>query len=225
MPDPQPVGGGIRRRGLTRERVLEAAIALADAEGIAALTMRRLADEVDVKAMALYNHVDNKDDLLDAMIERAAESIVLPDDDADWRTHARQRAISAHVELLRHPWLAPLWASRIALGPARMSYMDSALRSLRRAGFTGELLDRSYHAVENHIIGHALQSVGFPLDSADMRQIGQAFLRAFPVEDYPDLADHIRHHLAKAEEGRESDEFEFGLDLILDGLERLRHDS
>jgi AcrR family transcriptional regulator len=172
--------------------------------------------------MALYNHVDDKDDLVDAMIERAASTIELPEDGLPWRSHAMHRATSAHRVLMRHAWLAPVWTSRISLGPARMAYMDCALRSLRLAGFSGVLLDRTYHAIENHIIGHALQSVGFPLDAEGMKVMGPAFLRAFPVEQYPDLGAHIRHHLESTEPSSAEEEFRFGLDLILDGLERLR---
>jgi AcrR family transcriptional regulator len=219
-PDSQPAETGApRRRTLNRDQVLDAAIRLVDAEGIGALTMRRLGSDLGVKAMALYNHVDNKDDLLDAILDRAAEEIDVPDSAAEWRDHARRRAISAHTVLLRHPWLAPVWTSRISLGPARMRYMDSALRALDGAGFSPGLLDRTYHAIENHIIGHAMQALGFPLDAAEMQKRGQEFLRSFPEEEYPALAAHVRHHLEHVDEG---DEFEFGLDLLLDGLERIR---
>jgi AcrR family transcriptional regulator len=208
-----------RRTPLNRDRVLEAGVVLAHAEGIGAMSMRRLGRELGVEAMSLYNHVRNKDDLLDGMLDRVAGEIELPDGDPDWRHHARRRAISAHTMLMRHPWAAALWTARLSLGPARMRYMDSALRSLREAGFSPGLLDRTYHTIENHIVGHALQALGFPLDQDEMAAVGESFLRAFPSADYPDLAAHIRHHLEHPAEG---DEFEFGLDLILDGLERLR---
>ncbi|MEV2278105.1 TetR/AcrR family transcriptional regulator [Nocardiopsis sp. NPDC049922] len=208
-----------RRATLSRPRVIEAGIRLADAEGADALSMRRLGRELGVEAMALYNHVDNKDDLLDGMLERAAEEIELPDDGADWRRSARRRAVSAHTVLMRHPWLPALWTSRINLGPARMRYMDHALRSLREAGFPPDLLDRAYHAIENHVVGHAMQAIGFTLDEEQMRELGEPLLRSSPLAEYPDLIAHIRHHLERPSQG---DDFEFGLDLILDGLERLR---
>jgi AcrR family transcriptional regulator len=211
-----------RRAPLNRDRVLDAGVALADAEGIGALTMRRLGRELGVEAMALYNHVQNKDDLLDGMLDRVAGEIELPDSGPDWRHHARQRAISAHAVLMRHPWAAALWTSSINLGPARMRYLDSALRSLREAGFPPDLLDRTFHAVENHIVGHALQALGFPLDHDEMEEMGERFLRSFPVKEYPDVAAHIRHHLKHRDNG---DGFEFGLGVILDGLERMRSPS
>ncbi|WP_017622750.1 TetR/AcrR family transcriptional regulator [Nocardiopsis chromatogenes] len=208
-----------RRTTLNRPRVVEAAVGLADAEGVEALTMRRLGRELGVEAMALYNHVGGKDDLLDAMVESTAEEIVLPEDGTPWRAYARGRALSAHAVMLRHPWLPALWTSRLAVGPARMRYMDGALRSLREAGFPPGLLDRAYHAVENHIVGHALQAVGFPLDQEGMREAGEPLLRSPALEPFPDLLAHIRHHLA-APPG--DDAFAFGLDLLLDGVDRLR---
>lgn len=211
-----------RRTTLNRDRVLDAGIALADAEGIGAVTMRRLGRELGVEGMALYNHIDNKHDLLDGMLDCVAAEIELPDSGPDWRDQARRRAISAHAAFMRHPWSAALWTASINLGPARMRYLDNALRSLRQAGFPLELLDRTFHTIENHIVGHALQALGFPLDHGQMEQIGEDFLRTFPVTQYPDLAAHIRHHLEHQDNG---DGFEFGLDLILDGLERMRTPS
>lgn len=225
-----PTGpGGPNRRGLTRERVLDAAITLADTHGIDGLTMRRLGEALGVQAMALYNHVEHKDDLLDAMVDRVAESIVLPPDvpaaqaAGHWAEHARRRALAAHAVLIGHPWVAPLWASRLALGPARMRSMDAALANLRRAGFPPGLLDQAYHTIENHILGHAMQAQAFPLEPEQMQEVGEAFLRTFPSAEYPELAAHIRHHLEPTTDAGEGDDgFAFGLELILDGLERLR---
>lgn len=208
-----------RRTPLNRDRVVAAAVALADAEGIGALTMRRLGRELEVEAMALYNHVANKDDLLDGMLDWIAAEIELPDNGRDWRDHVRRRAISAHTAMMRHPWAAPLWTSSIDLGPARMRYLDSALRCLREAGLPPDLLDRAFHTIENHIFGHVLQAQGFPLDHDQMEEMGERLMESFPVREYPDLAAHIRHHLQQDENG---DAFEFGLALILDGLERMR---
>jgi AcrR family transcriptional regulator len=208
-----------RRVPVNRDRVLDAAIALADAEGIAAVTMRRLGGRLGVEGMALYNHVSNKEDLLDAMLDRVAGEIELPDTGPDWREHTRRRAISAHTVLMRHPWSVALWTASINLGPARMRYLDSALRNLRDAGFPPDLLDRTFHAVENHIVGHALQALGFPLDQSDMQQIGEDYLRSFPQQRYPDLAAHIRYHLDHQDK---TDGFAFELDLILDRLEQIR---
>lgn len=208
-----------RRATLTRDRVLDAGVVLADAEGIGALSMRRLGRELGVEAMSLYNHVDGKADLLDGMLDRVVGEIEVPEGGADWREQARRRAVSAHEALMRHPWAASLWTSSVNPGPERMRYMDGALRSLRAANFTPGLLDRAFHTIEDHLVGHALQALGFPLDPDQMQEAGESVLRSFPVETYPDLAAHIRYHLEPHAEGGG---FEFGLALILDGLERLR---
>jgi AcrR family transcriptional regulator len=216
--------GRQRRQRLNRTRVVDGAIALADAGGLDAVVMRRLAKHLGVEAMSLYNHIANKDALLDGVLDRVAGEIELPEAGLDWRRHTRSRAVSAHAMLLRHPWAAGLWTSRISLGEARLRYLECALRTFREAGFSGVLLDRGFHAVENHILGHAMQAMGFPLDSEQMATEGESLLRVFPSDDYPDLAAHIRHHLDHPSAG-DDDEFEFGLDLILDGLERMLAES
>jgi AcrR family transcriptional regulator len=209
-----------QRTPLSRERVLHAAVAMADAEGIGSLTMRGLAGQLQVEAMSLYNHVDNKDDLLDGMIELVAAEIEAPDEDASWRAAIRQRAISAHDALLRHPWSSVLWASRMNVGPARMRHMDAMLRQLREAGFAPGLLDVGFHTLENHVVGHALQASSFPFDADDLPALSASYLEGFPSEEFPDLAVHIRHHMVQP--AGEVSSFEFGLDSILDGLERAR---
>ena len=208
------------RTPLNRERVLHAAIEVADAEGIDALTMRGLAGQLQVEAMSLYNHVENKDDLLDGMIELVAAEIEDPDDAADWKTAIRQRAISAHDTLLHHPWSSILWASRMNVGPARMRHMDAMLRNLREAGFTPELLDVAFHTLQNHIVGHALQASNLPFDADDLPALSARYLESFPAENYPDLAAHIRHHMDVP--AGEISSFKFGLDAILDALDRAR---
>ncbi|MEX2627150.1 MAG: TetR/AcrR family transcriptional regulator [Ilumatobacteraceae bacterium] len=209
------------RTPLNRERVLRAAIELADDEGIDSLTMRGLAARLDVEAMSLYNHVANKDDVLDGMVELVAEEIEEPAGDADWSAAVRQRSISAHDALLRHPWSSLLWTSRTSTGPARMRHVDALLRDLREAGFAPGVLDLAFHTLQNHVIGHALQRSSFAFDADDLPRLSAEFLHDFPADDYPDLADHIRYHVEQTSPERSA--FEFGLDLILDGLERIRH--
>ncbi|MBO0610745.1 TetR/AcrR family transcriptional regulator [Myceligenerans salitolerans] len=252
---PKQAGRPSGRPTLTRDRVLDAGVAMADAEGIGTLSMRRLGKELGVEGMALYNHVKNKDDLFEGMLDRVAAEIDLPatghadapsvgadapsagaavpgtgsapaaqsraDPAAprvDWRSRARWRAVSAHATFMRHPWSAALWTSSVGVGPARMRYLDTALRDLREAGFADGLLDLAFHTVENHIVGHAMQELGFSLAPGEMEAMGAELLRSFPVEEYPFLAEHIRYHVEETGD----DAFEFGLDLILDGLERLR---
>ena len=207
---------------MSRDRVLRTAIGLADREGIDALTMRRLASELGVEAMTLYHYVANKDEMLEGMIDLVAQEVPFEDEGADWKRATRARAIATREILLRHPWAGSLWIHS-GLGPGRTRYMDSALRTFREGGLSPEVTERVYHAVENHIFGYTLQAQAFPLEEKDLEAVGTAVLQALPVDEFPYLAEHIGQHLEKGtlDEG----DFEFGLDLILDGVERLAEGS
>jgi AcrR family transcriptional regulator len=208
------------RSPLTKERVLEAAIRLADEGGIDSLSMRKLGQELGVEAMSLYNHVKNKDEVLDGIVEVVVREVELPPAEEDWKTALRQNAISAHEALMRHPWAATLWWRR-AEGPDRMRGAEFMLRTLREAGFSEDLTYHGYHVLVSHILGFTLQAVNFPIETKEeLQELAADFLQDFPVDEYPYLGEHIRQH---ADPG-DSDEgaFAFGLDLILDGLERLR---
>ena len=208
------------RTPLSRDRVLRAAITLADEGGITGLSMRKLAQQLGVEAMSLYNHVANKDDLLDGIVELVATEIDLAPDEADWRTAMRRRALSAHEVLLEHPWACNLWMSSQTFGPARMAFADSVLRGFREAGFSGNLTYHAFHVLQSHVMGYTLYVASFQFDLAELRELAASYLETFPADDYPDLAEHIRQHM-EPEEGHEG-AFAFGLDLILDSLERLR---
>ena len=210
------------RTPLNRERVLRAAIALADVGGIESLTMRKLGQELGVEAMSLYNHVANKDDILDGVVDLVFGEITVPSGRADWKMAMRQRAISARAVLLRHPWATRLMQSRTKPGPATMRHHDSVLGSLRAAGFTLDLAAHAYSLMDSYIYGFALQQTNLPLDtSQNAARVAQDILRQLPADDYPHLAEMIIEHAMKPGYAY-ADEFEFGLDLILDGLESLR---
>ncbi len=210
----------MQREPLSRERVLETALAIADADGLGAMTMRKIAAELGVEAMSLYHHVANKDDILDGLLDLVAAEIDLTDE-GDWKETTRQRAISAKTVLLRHRWASMLWVSRLHVGPARMRYMDVALRTFRTGGLDEGLTHHAYHAVDNHIIGYAMQQVNFAFDVDDLDQLADSFLRELPADTYPDLALHVRQHMDPPAD--DETEFEFGLRLILDGIERIHH--
>ncbi len=205
------------RTPLTRDRVLRAAIDLADAGGLDALSMRKLAQALRVEAMSLYHYVANKDDILNAILDVVVGEFDLPADAPDWKAALRSSAVSAHQALLRHRWAGRLLTSA-ATGPARLHHMEWLLGQLREAGFSAALTHHGYHALDSHIIGFTLWEVGFPDELADL---AATFLRQLPVEQYPYLAEHIEAHL-EAPGPEDASEFEFGLDLILDGIERLR---
>ena len=203
---------------LSKERVLRAAVALADKGGLATLSMRNLGQALGVEAMSLYNHVANKDEILDGMVEVAVGEIDLPAAGAVWKTAMRRRAISAHAALVRHPWASGLIVSRINIGPAMLRYVDSTLGVLRTAGFSYAMVDRAWNAMDSFIYGFTLQELNFPFQPDEYADVAADYLPQLPADEYPHLAE-----LTKLVMGGEHDgvaEFEFGLDLILDGLER-----
>jgi AcrR family transcriptional regulator len=209
------------RAPLSRERVLRAAIALADTSGIESLTMRKLGEALQVEAMSLYNHVANKDDILDGIVDLVFSEIALPSERAGWKTAMRKRAISAHEALLRHPWAPSLMQSRARPGPATLRHHDSVLGSLRKAGFTLVMAAHAVSVIDGYVYGFALQQINIPLQSREqVAEIGESILRQLAGE-YPHLAEMITDHAMQP--GYDYvEEFEFGLDLILDGLGRLR---
>jgi AcrR family transcriptional regulator len=210
-----------RRTPLSRERVLRAALRLADAGGIEALTMRQVGEELQVEAMSLYNHVANKDDILDGIVDLVFTEIDLPSDQADWKPAMRKRAISARDALLRHPWATSLMHSRTNPGSAQLRHHDSVLGCLRKAGFTLVMAAHAVSVIDGYLYGFALQQLNLPLRTPEqVADVGEAILRQL-AGDYPHLAEMITEHALQP--GYDySEEFEFGLDLILDGLENPR---
>jgi AcrR family transcriptional regulator len=209
------------RAPLSRERVLRAALVLADRSGIDSLSMRKLGQELGVEAMSLYNHVANKDDIIDGIVDLVFGEIDLPPDGIDWKPAMRKRAISAHEALLRHPWAPSLMQSRSKPGAATLRHHDSVLRSLRSAGFTLVMAAHAVSVIDGYVYGFALQQINIPLQSPQqVAEVGESILRQL-AGAYPHLAEMIIDHAMKP--GYDyGDEFEFGLDLILDGLGRLR---
>ena len=207
---------------LSRDRVLRAAMTLADDAGIESLTMRRLAQELGVEAMTLYYYVANKDEILNGIVDVVLDEIELPSPGSEWKAELRRTAISAYEVLVRHPWAASLVLSSSGISPARLRYMDSILGTLRLAGFSAGMTDHGYHALESHIMGFTLWEVGMDLGSAEeLAGKATAFLQALSREDMPYLVEHVEQHL-KPRRPDEAGEFAFGLDLLLDGLERYR---
>ncbi len=212
--------GAAPRVPLSRERVLRAAIDLADTGGITALSMRKLAQELGVEAMSLYYYVAKKEDLLAGMVDLVVREMELPSMGDDWKAALRKSAISAHDVLVRHPWACGLMMS-VKDGTARLRWMDAVLRCLREAGFSTELTHHAYHALDSHITGFTLWQLSFPFEAEQLADVAATFLRELPVDEYPYLAEHVEWHLTETSDDDEG-EFAFGLDLILDGLERMR---
>ncbi len=217
----EPTQGPASRAPLTRERVLGAAVLLADEDGIDALTMRELGLRLGVEAMSLYNHVANKDDILDGMVDLVVGEIDLPSGAVDWKEAMRRRAISAQSVFSRHPWASALIDSRESSGPARLRYFDWVLGTLRRAGFTPELAVRAFSVLDSYIYGFGRQQLNLSASGdVEPEELAEAFLRAIPADEYPYLREIVVDYAMDAGHD-ESADFEFGLDLILDGLQRL----
>ncbi|HEX2153753.1 MAG TPA: TetR/AcrR family transcriptional regulator [Acidimicrobiia bacterium] len=212
-----------KRVPLDRERLLHGAMAIADAEGNSALTMRSLAKELGVKPMAIYHHVANKDEILDGIINMVFAEIDLPPTDTDWKTAMRQHAVSARHVLARHPWAIPLMESRINPGPETLHQHDAVIGTLRRAGFSIEMTAHAYSLLDSYIYGFALQeSVSLPFDKETAPEVAESILANSPTDTYPYLAELATEHVLQP--GYDyGNEFEYGLDLILNGLDQILH--
>jgi AcrR family transcriptional regulator len=212
---PQP-----KRTPLTRDRVLAAAVDLADTAGIEALSMRKLGDALGVEAMSLYNHVSNKSELLDGMVDVVFGEIDLPQADADWRTAMRARAVSARQALNRHRWAIGVMESRSAPGPATLRHHDAVLGCLRRAGFSVVMTGHAYALLDSFIYGFAVQEASLPFDSPEeAERVAHDILEQAPAGEFPYLAELATERVLQGDY-HFGDEFEVGLDLLLDSLER-----
>jgi AcrR family transcriptional regulator len=204
--------------------VLRVALRNADKGGFDTLTMRKLAQVLKVAPMALYRHVTNRDDLADGLVDLVFSGIDLPPGDADWKTAMRQRALSAREVLSRHRWAIGLMVSRTNPGPATLRHHDAVIGSLRQAGFSIEMAAHAYSLLDSYIYGFPLplQELTLPFDtSQEAAEVDPDVLEAFAADEYPYLAEVTFEHVMKP--GYDyGQEFEFGLDVILDGLERVR---
>jgi AcrR family transcriptional regulator len=219
LPTPEP------RAPLSKERVLRTAVALADEGGIESLTMRRLAQELGVEAMSLYHYVAKKDDILDGILDLVLMEIELPGDTNHWKTALRRCSVSAHDVFVRHPWAPALMNSSPTVRAPRLRVMEFILATLRGAGFSAAMTDHAYHALDSHITGFSLWLSSMSLGTdEEFGALATTFLATLPPE-YPFMAEHVEQHLRalRGEADDEIGEFEFGLGLILDGLERLLH--
>ena len=220
MPSKPATDAGAPRPRLSRERVLQAAVGLADAHGIESLTMRKLGAELGVEAMSLYNHVGNKDELLTAMVDSVFAEIHLPSADDGWRTSMRERAFAMRAAMARHPWAIGLMESRPTPGPATLRHHDAVLGILRGSGFSLALAAHAYSALDAYIYGFAMQEKALPFDGEEQTaEVVEQMMAAMPGDEYPHLTEIALQHVMQP--GYDyGDEYAYGLDLILDGLER-----
>lgn len=210
------------RGRLSRRRVLETAIRRADQGGLDALTMRTLAVELGVVPAALYRHIANKDDLIDAMVDVVFAEIRLPSGGADWATSMRRRAISVLEALTRHRWAIGLMESRGNPGPANLRHHDAVIGKFRSAGFSVAKATRAYSLLDSYIYGFALTKVSLPFGSSEgVGHLSRAKLASLSPNEYPNLVESMTEQAAQADEDNE-DEFEYGLEIVLKGIERAR---
>ncbi len=209
-----------KRSTLTRERVLESAIELADEIGIESLTIRKLAAKLDVGAMTIYHHVPSKEDIVDGMVEMVFSEIEQPPADEEWKTAIRRRCVSARQVLNRHPWAAPLMESRTSPGPANLGHHEAVLRCLRDGGLSLQLTAHAYAVLDSFVYGFAFEEATLPASGGEgFAEVAEQIAANFPADDYPYLAELTLNHVL--EPGYDfGHSFEFGLDLIIDGLDR-----
>ena len=205
------------RLPLSRDRILGQALQIADADGVEALTMRRLADDLGFEAMSLYRHVANKDDVLGGILDAVLAEIESPAGGGTWDEAIRRSAISVNDVLGRHAWATDLLMSPAGIRPARLAYMNELLGSLREGGFSADTTYTAYHALDAHIFGFALWLGTHGVAPPDVVERA----RELSLDEYPYLLEHRDQHLTEGPH-REVSAFELGLDLILDGLRKLR---
>lgn len=231
--------GAKRRAPLTRDRVLDAALAIADTQGLEAVTMRSVGQALSVEAMSLYKHVANKDAILDGLVERVMREIVLPDDRLPWRAWLTERATTTRRVLLAHRFAATLIESRLAPTPARLTHHEAVLRCLRRAGFAVEAAYGAFLSLDSYVYGFVLQEVSWPFSPEERVDVVDDLAPLFADGAYPHMIEVMELVVARTEAkkkrgarapadravassaGYDAD-FAFGLDVLLDGLERHR---
>jgi AcrR family transcriptional regulator len=206
------------RPALSRERILRAALELVDAQGIDALTMRALGEALGFEAMSLYNHVANKDDVLDGMLDLVMGETELPEEGGeDWAAAVRASAVSVYRALRRHTWAVSLLLAPGHIRPARLRYIDSLLARLRSAGFSADATYHAYHVLDGFIFGFSLWQASHDFSDAQMERMEAMVTREITTEAYPHLHEHAAQHMSEGPL-HEVSAFELGLDLILDGL-------
>jgi AcrR family transcriptional regulator len=212
--------GPAERVPLSRERVLRGAVEVADAAGVGALTIRSLAQHLGVKPMSLYYYVANKDAILDGIVDLVFSEIDLPRPGDAWRPEMRRRAISARSVLGRHPWAIEILQSRTAPGSGTLRHHNAVIGTLREAGFTVEMTAHAFALLDSYIYGFALSEASLPINGPEtVTEVAEKMMMQYLAVDYPYLAEFSVKHILKPGYDFGS-EFEFGLDLILDGLAR-----
>ncbi|PDP86775.1 TetR family transcriptional regulator [Glycomyces fuscus] len=209
-----------QRPPLSRERIFQAAASVADERGVASVSMRKVAEHLGVEAMSLYHHVANKDEVLDGVVDLVFGEIELPDGAQDWRGAMRVRALSARAALSRHTWALGLMDSRRNPGPATLRHHDRVIGCLRRAGFPIAMAAQAFSTLDSYVYGFVLQESSLPFETTEeLDDVANTIRQGMPADQYPHLTEMMTDHALRPGYSY-ANEFELGLDLILDGLER-----
>lgn len=216
------------RTPVSKDRVLREALALADRVGLEGVSMRALGQALGVEAMTLYSHVANKDEILDGLIDLVVAEFETPSG-SDWKKAIRKRCLSMHAALLRHPWAAVLLECRVTMMPGRLAHHDAVLKTLREAGFTVPQAYKAFLTLDSYVYGFTLQEVSWPFEPNERPQVVAELQPHVLVEKTPFVAEMMAYiagpRLSRTAATRDVaylEEFRFGLDLVLDGLERVR---
>ena len=206
------------RAPLSRERVLDGAMAIADAGGIGSLTIRSLAQELGVKPMSVYHYVANKDEIIDGIVDLVYGEMELPSAEGDWRAEMHRRCTSAREVLGRHPWAIPLLQSRTAPGPATLHHHDAVIACLRGSGLSVEMTAHALALIDSYVFGFALSEAALPIHGPEsVPEIAEAIMQRFATGAYPHLLEFSTEHVMKP--GYDfGEEFEFGLGVVLDAF-------
>ena len=201
------------RDPLSRERIVEAAIALADANGLTGLSMRKVAADLGFEVMSLYNHISNKQDLLRAMVEHVTDEVELASPDTDWKQAIRQHSIDTKEMFTRHPWVVGLWVSTIP-GPRRFDHMEWVLATLDRSGLDDRQAHDAFHAIGNHVVGYMLSNIAMPGNDDDLEHVMSEVMETLDEKRHVHVLQHIEQHA----NGDSGPSFEFVLDLLIAGI-------
>ena len=214
-----PASDSAGRSRLSRERVLQGAVAVADKGGIAALTIRSLAAELGVKPMSVYHHVANKDEILDGIVDIVFSEIELPTIGGEWHAEMWRRAVSAREAMRRHPWAIGLVETRTNPGFATLRHHDAVIGTLREGGFSVEMTAHAFALIDAYVYGFALSEASLPINGPEtIPEVAEQMMEHF-ADDYPHLLEFTVEHVVKP--GYDyGEEFDYGLDVILDGLAR-----
>jgi AcrR family transcriptional regulator len=216
---------GLGRQQLDPQRIVAGAVVLADEIGVDALTIRKLAAALDVKPMAIYHHIPNKDAIIDAMVDSVFGEIDLPQAGTDWQSAMRKRCASARAVLAIHPWAVPLMDSRRSPGTATLRQHDAVIGCLREGGLSIVMTAHAYALLDAFVYGFAIQQASLPATTGvEMTALAESITECLSADDYPHLMELTTEHVLQPHYDF-VDEFEFGLELILQGLEGASQNS